>query len=251
MSDTRPKKFMTPGAMSQAKEEQRPEPGQTDSAGRQQWQCKPPPTHPFCSVSVSPGGVSSPTYGLSEETLKALKITLPITPRIFVKNLAYGVNEAKLNKVFSFSGKIVQVTLYRHDNGETKGRASIEYAHPLEVIQTMLMFRDAKLLSRDLIIEQDKIGPQPIITSKLPDGLVNVKEGIGMGGSRLKVQYLNGDTIVHHPECYKQGSHPISERIQRHLAHEGNLGGVVRLESVFNARNARLHTCTRICRCDV
>ena len=106
--------------MSQAKEEQRPEPGQTDGAGRQQWQCKPPPTHPFCSVSVSPGGVSSPTYGLSEETLKALKITLPITPRIFVKNLAYGVNEAKLNEVFSLSGKIVQATLYRHENGETK-----------------------------------------------------------------------------------------------------------------------------------
>ena len=38
MSDTRPKKFMTPEAMSQAKEEQRPEPGQTDGAGRQQVQ---------------------------------------------------------------------------------------------------------------------------------------------------------------------------------------------------------------------
>ena len=63
--------------------------------------------------------------------MKALKITLPITPRIFVKNLAYGVNEAKLNEVFSLSGKIVQATLYRHDNGETKGRALIEYAQAL------------------------------------------------------------------------------------------------------------------------
>ena len=184
MSDTEPKKFMTPGAMSQAKGESKPSPDPTVGTGRRPWPCGPPPTHPFCSVSLTPGGINSPNYGLSEETMKALKMTPPITPRIFVKNLAHGVNEAKLVEVFSLSGKIVEATLYRFDNGESIGKASIAYAHPMEAIQAMLMLKDAKLLSRNLIIEQDKIGPQPTITRKLPDG-----------------RYLNGDAVIHHPEC--------------------------------------------------
>ena len=78
--------------------------------------------------------MNSPTYGMSDDTMKAFNITPPITSRIFVKNLAYGVNESKLYEVFSMSGKIVELRLYRYDHGESKGKATIQYAHPLEAV---------------------------------------------------------------------------------------------------------------------
>ena len=148
--------------------------------------------------------MNTPTYGLSDDTMRTFNINPPITSRIFIKNLAYGVNEEKLNEVFSMSGKIVELTLYRYDHGESKGKAVIQYAHPLEAVQAIMMFKNAKLLSREIIIEQDRIGPQPTMASKkLPDGLVNVDGGLGMGGSRLKVRHLNGDIMIHHPPCHK------------------------------------------------
>ena len=182
ITGTKPEKFMTPGAMSEAKEDATPPPQVIPN-----WPCNPPPSHHFCNVPRTPGGMNPPTYGLSEEALTALGITLPITTRIRVRNLAYGVNEAKLREVFSMSGKMIEATLHRNDAGEPKGTAAIEYAHPLGAIQAIKMFRDTRLFSRKLIIEQDKLGPDPIITGKLPDGLTNVKEGLGPNGSRLKV----------------------------------------------------------------
>ena len=104
------------------------------------------------------------------------------------------------------------------------------------------MFKKAKLFSRDIKIEQDKIGPTPTMSSrKLPDGLVDVEGGIAMGGSRLKVPYLNGDIMIHHPDCENQGSHPIVG-----VSEEG-LGGVVRLNSVLEART---NAGTGVCRHD-
>ena len=180
--------------------------------------------------------MNQPTYGLSEESLAALGITLPITTRIRVKNLAYGVNEAKLREVFSMSGKMIEATLHRNDNGEPKGTAAVEYAHPIGAIQAIKMFRDTRLFSRKLIIEQDKLGPEPIITGRLPEGLTNVKEGLGPNGSRLKVEYVNGDAIVHHPDCQHQGSHPLTETERESQIRDGALGGAIRIESVTNDR---------------
>jgi RNA recognition motif-containing protein len=156
--------------------------------------------------------------------MAALGITLPITSRIIVRNLAYGVNETKLREVFSMSGQMIEATLHRYDDGETKGTAAIEYAHPLGAVQAMMIFRDSKLFSRKLIIEQDKIGPQPSITGRLPDGLTDVKDGIGLNGSRLKIEYINGDAIIHHPDCHNQGSHPITEEERESHIKDGNLG---------------------------
>ena len=78
--------------------------------------------------------MNTPTYGLSDDAMKTFKISPPITSRISVKNLAYGVNESKLHEVFSMSGKIVELTLYRYDHGESKGKAAIQYAQPSVVV---------------------------------------------------------------------------------------------------------------------
>ena len=85
------------------------------------------------------------------------------------------MDETKLYEVFSMSGRIVQAMLHRHEDGHPKGQAIIVYAHPLEAIQAMWMFREARFLTKRLIIEQDKIGPQPIVIGKNPDGLVDVR----------------------------------------------------------------------------
>ena len=53
-----------------------------------------------------------------------------------------------------------------------------------------------------------------------------------MGGTRLKVHFLHEDTIIHSPECFSQGNHPITEEKCKYLSHQGNLGGVVRLQSI-------------------
>ena len=145
--------------------------------------CKKPPMHPFCSIYLTKGApMSGPNLGLSDDTMKALSISPPITTRVSVKNLAYGVNENKLHEVFSLCGNIVALTLDRYDHGESKGTATVQFAHPLEAIQAIIMFKHAKLLSRNILVEQDKVGPTPSISSKkLPDGLVDVDGGLGMG----------------------------------------------------------------------
>ena len=225
MTKATPKRFMTPGAPSETE-------GQaTENKNKaEKITCNPPPAHPFCSIHLTKGAPIN-TCGLSEEVMKAFNISPPITPRIFVKNLAYGVSEAQIVEVFSMCGKIVEATLYRHDNGESKERATVQYAHPLEAVQAIVMFSNARFKTKKLMIEQDRIGPQPTMTKKMPDGLVNVGDGIGMGGSRLRIRYMNGDIMIHHPECEKQGPHPILG------IEENNLGGVVRLDSVFEANN--------------
>ena len=45
------------------------------------------------------------------------------------------------------------------------------------------------------------------------------------------MRYLNGDIMIHHPDCENQGPHPIVG------TSEEGLGGVVRLDSVFEADN--------------
>ena len=119
----------------------------------------------------------------------------------------------------------MQAKLHRNTDGLSKGKATVEYAHPLEAAQALKMFKNAKLLSREIVVKPDKIGPLPSVTGKLPDGLVDVGEGLGMNGSRLKVRYLNGDAVVHNPDCYNQGAHPVSGAWRTGLKDQGDLGG--------------------------
>ena len=88
------------------------------------------------------------------------------------------------------SGRVVQATLLQRHDGQSRGRAVVEYAHPLEALQARVMFRQAKLHTRPMIITQDKLGPPPTIPGRNPEGLVDVMGGIGTNGARLKVEFL-------------------------------------------------------------
>merc|ERR1711978_797312 len=62
--------------------------------------CIKQPSHPLCSFHLTSGNsLDGPNLGLSDRALRMLDITPPITTRVFVSNLAYGVNEAKLYEV--------------------------------------------------------------------------------------------------------------------------------------------------------
>ena len=99
-----------------------------------------------------------------------------MTTRLFIKNLAYSVDEAKLHEVFSMSGRVVKQL--RRQDSRSKGQAIVKFAHSLEAIQAMVMFPNAKLLTRKMEITQDKVGPLPIIIGGNPDGLVDVRGGL-------------------------------------------------------------------------
>ena len=140
--------------------------------------CEPPHfSHELCTMTKASHCLEPPFYGLSDELIESLQIKAPITPRVAIQNLAYGVNESKLHEVFSMSSRVVQSILFRQEDGQSRGGAIVEYAHPLEAVQAMVMFRDAKLLTKKLVIEPDKIGPPPINIRKNPDRLVDVRGG--------------------------------------------------------------------------
>ena len=101
--------------------------------------CEPPPKHEACIAlgPVKAEGLKPPYYGISDGLLKSLPVQFPLSPvttRLFIKNLAYGVDEAKLHEVFSMSGRVVQATLIRRQDGRSKGQPIVEFAHPLEAI---------------------------------------------------------------------------------------------------------------------
>ena len=57
--------------------------------------------------------------------------------------------------------------------------------------------------------------------------------GIGTNGTRLKVEFLQGNAIIHSPECFDKGQHPLTPTEAREFViGQEALGGVVRLQSV-------------------
>merc|ERR1712102_238029 len=75
--------------------------------------CVKQPGHPLCSLHLTRGAsLAGQNLGLSERALTMPDITPPITTRVFISNLAYGVNEAKLYEVFSMCGNIVELILH-------------------------------------------------------------------------------------------------------------------------------------------
>ena len=127
---------------------------------------EPAARHKKCIAPLANGGLRHPYYGVSQETIEALQIEAPIMTRLFARNLGYGIDEAKLHEVFSMSGWVVQATLLRRHDGQSRGLAVVEYAHPLEALQSRVMFRHAKLHTIPMIITQrvtNKLGLPPTI----------------------------------------------------------------------------------------
>ena len=134
----------------------------------------------------------------------------PINTRIFVRNLAHSVDEQKLQEVFSTSGRIVFAQLMRDEDGHSKGMGLVEFTHPVEALQAMVMMKEAKLYGRHLIVCQDRVGPSPVTQTGFTQGLVDVSGGIGKNGTKVRVDFIEGNSVIHSPDCTAVSDTPIT-----------------------------------------
>ena len=58
--------------------------------------------------------------------MESLGIDCPLTKRVFVVNLSYNVDEAKLREIFKMAGHVQAVELFKDADGKSRGRAAIE-----------------------------------------------------------------------------------------------------------------------------
>ena len=96
------------------------------------------------------------TYGLSQQFLDSLSISLPLNNRIFVANLEYKVDQDKLEEIFKLAGKVAKVKLSTDQQGQSRGYGTVEYEHPVEAVQAISMFHNQKLYGRTMSVRMDK-----------------------------------------------------------------------------------------------
>ncbi|UYV63427.1 HNRNPM [Cordylochernes scorpioides] len=143
------------------------------------------------------------TYGLSPKFLEYLGITGPLVSKVFVTNLSYRVDEAKLRDVFSIAGKVMRVDIKKDKDGQSKGLALVEFDHPVEAVQAISMFHDQKLFNRPMSIRMDRFVGNDNEPPKLPSGLSGIGKGLGTSGQPLQIpsKWL-GLCEIHVTECW-------------------------------------------------
>lgn len=130
------------------------------------------------------------TFGLSQQFLDSLGISLPLNNRIFVANLEYKVDQNKLEEIFKLAGKVAKVKLSHDSQGQSRGYGTVEYEHPVEAVQAISMFHNQKLYGRTMSVRMDKYECEDdveALPSKLPSGLDSIGKGLGVGGQPLNI----------------------------------------------------------------
>lgn len=130
------------------------------------------------------------TFGLSQQFLDSLGISLPLNNRIFVANLEYKVDQKKLEEIFKLAGKVAKVKLSHDSQGQSRGYGTVEYEHPVEAVQAISMFHNQKLYGRTMSVRMDKYECEDdleALPSKLPSGLESIGKGLGVGGQPLNI----------------------------------------------------------------
>ncbi|VVC46421.1 Hypothetical protein CINCED_3A024654 [Cinara cedri] len=133
-------------------------------------------------IIESGSNVENNTYGLSPEFLKLLNIRCPLIDRIFVKNLHFKVDEAKLNEVFKLAGRVLEVKIFKDKLGKSKGYGLVKYNHPVEAVQAISMFNNQVLFDCRMSVWFDRM-KDPF--AKLPEGLKSTGMGLGPNGKPL------------------------------------------------------------------
>ena len=90
--------------------------------------------------------------------------------KLFVSNLAFSVDEQKLQEIFCLAGKVVSVEVQRDSNLESRGQAIVEYANPGIAAKAISMFNDQAVgLGRKMTVRFDKTsGPAASAGGKAP-----------------------------------------------------------------------------------
>ncbi|XP_041980825.1 myelin expression factor 2-like [Aricia agestis] len=125
------------------------------------------------------------TYGLSLAFLESINVQPPLVNKVFVANLDYKADRAKIKEVFKMAGKIHHVDLAVDKDGNSRGFAVIEYDHPVEAVQAISMFDKQMLYERRMTVRMDR-GSSDKFELRLPDGLKSIGVGLGPNGEPLR-----------------------------------------------------------------
>ncbi|XP_023951769.1 heterogeneous nuclear ribonucleoprotein M isoform X2 [Bicyclus anynana] len=125
------------------------------------------------------------TYGLSLQFLESINVQTPLVKKIFVANLDYKADRAKIKEVFKMAGKVRNIDLAVDKDGNSRGFAVIEYDHPVEAVQAISMFDKQMLFDRRMTARMDR-GMSDKTELRLPEGLKSIGIGLGPNGEPLR-----------------------------------------------------------------
>lgn len=158
------------------------------------------------------------TYGLSQQFLDSLGISLPLNNRIFVANLEYKVDQNKLEEIFKLAGKVAKVKLSHDSQGQSRGYGTVEYEHPVEAVQAISMFHNQKLYGRTMSVRMDKYECEDdleALPSKLPSGLESIGKGLGVGGQPLNIAKSIMNAALVAPPHLPTAGQPIAPQMHQ------------------------------------
>ncbi|XP_045501078.1 heterogeneous nuclear ribonucleoprotein M isoform X2 [Colias croceus] len=124
------------------------------------------------------------TYGLSLQFLESINVQPPLVKKVFVANLDYKADRAKIKEVFKMAGKVRNIDLAIDKDGNSRGFAVIEYDHPVEAVQAISMFDKQMLYERRMTVRMDRGTDKTEV--KLPEGLKSIGLGLGPNGEPLR-----------------------------------------------------------------
>ncbi|XP_047532471.1 heterogeneous nuclear ribonucleoprotein M-like [Vanessa atalanta] len=125
------------------------------------------------------------TYGLSLQFLESINVQPPLVKKVFVANLDYKADRAKIKEVFKMAGKVRNIDLAVDKDGNSRGFAVIEYDHPVEAVQAISMFDKQMLYDRRMTVRMDR-GVSDKTDLRLPEGLKSIGVGLGPNGEPLR-----------------------------------------------------------------
>ncbi|XP_072938482.1 myelin expression factor 2 [Epargyreus clarus] len=125
------------------------------------------------------------TYGLSLQFLESINVQPPLVKKVFVANLDYEADRAKIKEVFKMAGKVRNIDLAVDKDGNSRGFAVIEYDHPVEAVQAISMFDKQMLYDRRMTVRMDR-GMTDKSDLRLPEGLKSIGLGLGANGEPLR-----------------------------------------------------------------
>ncbi|XP_028173184.1 myelin expression factor 2-like [Ostrinia furnacalis] len=125
------------------------------------------------------------TYGLSLQFLDSINVQPPLVKKVFVANLDYKADRAKIKEIYKMAGKVRNIDLAVDKDGNSRGFAVIEYDHPVEAVQAISMFDKQMLYDRRMTVRMDR-GLSDKTEFRLPEGLKGIGLGLGPNGEPLR-----------------------------------------------------------------
>ncbi|CAG0884071.1 unnamed protein product [Cyprideis torosa] len=127
-----------------------------------------------------------------------------------VVTLSYNVDETKLRDIFRLAGNVQHVELFKDTDGKSRGRAAIEFEHPVEAVQAISMFNNQELYDRRMRVHMGKMKEEDDRPPRLPEGLKGIGMGLGDNGAPLRDVRSNLPKMTAPPAAPPQAPPPAA-----------------------------------------